>query len=331
VIRHDIVAIGTSAGGHQALSALAAALPADLPAALVVAMHLPLGKPSMLADLLARSGPLPAAFAVDGERISPGRIYVAPPDCHLLTSDGGLLLRHTPRENGWRPAIDPLFRSVAVSHGGRAIGMLLTGLRDDGVSGLVAIRRCGGLTVVQDPRDAEFPDLPLNALHKLPADHVVPVAAMGPLLGKLVDEPATRGLEPSPELRLEVEIAAGKASDAHTPDKLGDRSVLTCPECHGVLWRVRDSDMTRYRCHVGHAFSLDELSASKKNELENALYVALRAIEERLQLLRSLCEDAREHDRGHLVQHWQQRIDEYQGQAQAIRNILFSRLENDRP
>src|SRR6185437_6679367 len=187
---HGVVAIGASAGGFQALTELVKGLPGDFPAALLVTIHLHPKASKVLPDLVNRAGSLPAAFAEDGEEIAPGGIYIAPPDLHLLIDEGRVTLRRGPRENGARPAIDPMFRSVALNYGSRAIGVILTGGLNDGSSGLHAIKRCGGIAVVQDPREARHPDMPTNALASTPVDYVVTLADMPALLSRLVAEPA---------------------------------------------------------------------------------------------------------------------------------------------
>jgi two-component system, chemotaxis family, protein-glutamate methylesterase/glutaminase len=200
----DVIAIGGSAGGHRALQQLVSALPVDFPAALLIALHLPASQPSVLPEFLDSSGPLPARFAHGGELVRPGRIFVAPPDRHMLAAeDGRLMLRRGYPARGMRPAIDPLFRSVAVVFGGRSIGVLLTGLLRDGVAGLLALKRWGGITVVQSPGDAEFSDLPQNALENVEIDHVVTLAEMGELLRRLVGKrpPVSAGVSRGPSLR----------------------------------------------------------------------------------------------------------------------------------
>jgi two-component system, chemotaxis family, protein-glutamate methylesterase/glutaminase len=233
VAHHDVVAIGASAGGFPALSELARGLPGDFAAAILVTIHLHPEASTVLADLIARAGALPAAFARDGEKIVPGGIYIAPPDLHLLADGERMLLRRGPRENGARPAIDPMFRSIAHGYGSRAIGVILTGGLNDGSSGLRAIKHCGGVAVVQDPRDAHDPEMPTSALAASAVDHVVPIREMAALLARLVAQPALPGPPPSAELAREVGIAAQRDSGLAAAEAMGERSVLTCPECHG--------------------------------------------------------------------------------------------------
>jgi two-component system chemotaxis response regulator CheB len=329
---HDVVAIGASAGGFQALSELAKGLPGDFPAALLVTIHLHPEASRVLPDLIDRAGPLPAAFAEDGEEIAAGGIYIAPPDRHLLVDEGRVILRRGPRENGARPAIDPMFRSVALSYGNRAIGVILTGGLNDGSSGLHAIKRCGGIAVVQDPRDAQNPDMPTSALAATPVDHVVKLGDMAGLLSRLVAQPAGRGAPAPDDLRREVSIAAERDSDMATNDRLGERSVLTCPECHGMLWEIKDGELVRYRCHVGHAFTLEALEAEQATELDRALASALRALGERIHVVRRLADEARKLQHERMVKRWDSRLREYERQAAVIRAALIAKLpENGEP
>lgn len=326
---HDVVAIGASAGGFQALSEIAKGLPGEFPAALLVTIHLHPEASNVLPDLVDRAGLLPAGFAKDGEEIAPGGIYIAPPDLHLLVNDGRVMLRRGPRENGARPAIDPMFRSVAVNYGSRAIGVILTGGLSDGASGLHAIKRCGGITVVQDPRDAASPDMPTSALAATPVDHIATLEEMAALLGRLASQPARPGAPPSDELKLEVGIAAERQSDMALNDRLGERSVLTCPECHGLLWEIKEGELVRYRCHVGHAFTLEALEAEQATELDRALASALRALNERIALVRRLADQARRLQHASTVRRWESRVREYENQAEVIRAALMAKLPDN--
>jgi two-component system chemotaxis response regulator CheB len=181
--RHDIIAVGASAGGLDALAHLVRGLSPDLRATLLVVLHI--SEKSFLPDILSREGPLAATHAHDGERPAPGHIYVAPPRHHLLLEGDHLRLVHGPRENRHRPAIDPLFRSVARSRREQAIGVILSGMLDDGVAGLFAIKARGGLAVVQNPADAAAPSMPRAALRYVDPDYCMPARDLGPLLSLL--------------------------------------------------------------------------------------------------------------------------------------------------
>jgi len=229
----DILAIGTSAGGVDALLRLAGGLPADLPASVLVTIHLSRHFVSALDQVLSDAGPLPARFAKDGEPLRKRQIYLAPPDRHLLVEDEHLRLGSGPRENNSRPSIDAMLRSAAVCCGGRTVGVVLTGTLGDGASGLWAVRQCGGLTVVQDPHDAAFAEMPQTALEKARPDHVVSLDDMPRLLSGLVHQPAGETVEAPSSLRYETGIARKGGLAMDDMDRIARRSVLACPDCHG--------------------------------------------------------------------------------------------------
>jgi two-component system chemotaxis response regulator CheB len=279
VSQREIVAIGASAGGVEALGELVAGLPAELPAAVLVVLHvLPTGT-SVLPSILQRAGNLPAAPARQGEPLERGRIYVAPPDYHLLVVDGHVELSRGPRENGHRPACDPLFRSVGRSYGRRAIGVVLSGMLDDGAAGLRLMHDRGGVTVVQDPDDALYPSMPRSAIANGAADKVVTISQMADCICSLIDEPLEDVDEVPPrELLQSVQPTLSLADD--TPLQ-GEPTGLTCPECGGALWETHEGELIRFRCHVGHAYSPQSIQTEQARSLEAALWSALRSLEER--------------------------------------------------
>ena len=283
----DVIVIGGSAGGVEVLKEIMAGLPAGLRATVLVALHIPRSSPGRLADILQRRCALPVSWAVDGGATEPGHVYLAPPDQHLVVEPGHARLTRAPRENHNRPAIDPLFRSAALVYGPRTIGVVISGRLDDGTAGLWAVKDRGGVAIVQDPAEAAHPDMPRNALVYTEADHVVPADRLAPLLAALVGSRGSDGLPPaSPELELEVQIAMEANALERGVMSLGPTTPYTCPECHGVLMRVGDGGIPRFRCHTGHAFSLDSLLASVTESVEDTLWSALRAIEESVMLLR---------------------------------------------
>jgi two-component system chemotaxis response regulator CheB len=241
ISHRDVIVIGASAGGLEPLQLVLADLPIDLPAAVFVVLHL--GATSYLAEILGRTAALPVRQARTGETIAPGHIYVAVPDQHLLLHANHLLLRRGPRENLSRPAVDPLFRSAAASFGPRVTGVVLSGALNDGTAGIRAIKQCGGVAVVQDPSDAAFPDMPVNALRYARIDHVVPASAIGELLGRLAREPPGPAHPVPFEIRLETAIAAQEVKGMAAEDELGRPSRFTCPECHGALWEIDDGSL----------------------------------------------------------------------------------------
>lgn len=319
-----MVTIGASSGGVEALSALAAGLPEDLPAAVLVVLHSPEDLPSSLPRILSRSGPLEAAHPEDGEKIELGRIYVAPPGLHMLVEDGHVRLARGPRENYHRPAADPLFRSAAVARGPGAIGVVLTGARDDGTAGLIAIKRRGGVAVVQDPEDAMFRWMPESALRYAEVDHTVPLGEMAPLLASLcrgtVEE---RGEEPVPEdMEFEARISGLDPSAIDSGEHPGDLSGFTCPECAGPLFEIREGKLVRYRCRVGHAYTANGVLEGKDGTAEDALYTALNTLEESADMAGRLAARSRQDDRGHAAARFEDRARDARKKAEKIRSIL---------
>lgn len=319
----DILAIGTSAGGVDALLSLARSFAPDFPAAVLVTLHIAPHFRSSFDNVLSNAGPLPAKFATDGERAARGTIYLAPPDRHLLmTADNRLRLGTGPRENNSRPAIDPMLRSVAACCGSRAVGAVLTGTLGDGASGLFSIATCGGITVVQDPQDAAYPEMPINALRRLQPEHVVPLADMPALFDRLVQEPAGPP-EPAPiETVMEVNVAKGGHIPMHEMDRIGRRSVFTCPDCNGVMWEIEEGNLRRYRCHVGHAYTAELMSLAFDESLRRALAIALRSLEERAALARKLQADAEGRQQRHAAATWSERAAEFQRELDVIRQVV---------
>jgi len=319
----DIVAIGTSAGGVAALQYLAERLPADFPACVLVTIHLSNQHRSVLDEVLSRAGPLPASFASDGVQIRKGHIFIAPPDRHLIVENDRLLLGAGPRENNARPAIDAMPRSVAVCCGPRAIGVVLTGTLGDGASGLRAISRCGGLSVVQHPDDAAFPQMPESALRTMRPDHIARLKDMPRLLADLAQQPAGEPVAVPEQIGFEVEIAKTGRSDMGEMDRFGRRSVLACPDCHGVMWEIDEGGLTRYRCHLGHAYTGELMNVAVDENLRRALASAIRALEEKVALARKLQREAA--DRGHnLAQStWAERASEYERELNVVRDTVL--------
>jgi len=285
---HDIIVIGTSAGGLEALDTLIGQLPTDLPASIFIAQHMAAeNNGEALLHRLGRHKAFDCRLAKDGESYKPGRVYIAPPNNHLLVKKTKLLVTKGARENRNRPGIDPLFRSAAVSHTSRVIGVLLTGLLDDGTAGLIAIQKCGGLTVVQDPKDAAYPGMPESALNNLKVDYCVPIGGMGSLLETLTRERRGKTKAIPKDVRTEAEIAERVLSDVAAVDSLGNQVPYNCPECGGVLWEMNSPEVPRYRCHTGHAFTLPALLESQGEKIEETLWISLRMFEERKNLLNS--------------------------------------------
>ncbi len=287
-----LIVIGTSAGGIPALVRLVAQLPVPLPAAVLVVQHLaPDSQGEAIVARLAEHTRLRCVLATDRAPLEAGTLYLAPPDRHLLAKEDHVLVTKGPRENHYRPAVDALFRSAAVAFGPNVVGVVLTGMLHDGTAGLDFVKRCGGVAVVQDPADAEFPSMPQSALSAVEIDHVVPLDQMGELLMALVSPPilAPPGTAHVPQdLQVEAAIAERVMGTAEQVSQLGHQIPLTCPDCGGALWEMEHGHVQRFRCHTGHAFTADALLHSAQQRLEESLWVALRIMEERKTLLSNM-------------------------------------------
>jgi two-component system chemotaxis response regulator CheB len=293
----DIVVIGGSAGGIDALIRFLPGLPPDLPAAIFVVVHTGPESPGYLAGVFTRAGRLSARYAGDAEKFERGAIYVARPDHHLLLSPGDRVqVVRGPRENGTRPAVDPLFRSAALAYGPRVIGVVLSGGLDDGTAGLRGIKMRGGTTIVQDPADALASSMPSSALRNASIDYCKPAAELAALIVQLTrsEAPEPARLEKKMTSLMEIEVEAAKGKGGQAIIDHADPSLLTCPECHGALLRLRGESPLRYRCHTGHAFTADSLLAAVNEATEEAVWNAVRSIQETSMLM------------SHLADHWRQ-------------------------
>lgn len=316
--------IGTSSGGVEALRRLAGDLPPDLPAALFVVMHVPEWAPSGLPGILSRAGPLKAVHPEDGDRIEKGRIYVAPPDFHLLVERGRVRLARGPKENRYRPAVDTLFRTAALAYGPRVVGVVLSGALNDWTAGLQAVKQRGGVAVVQDPGDALFSGMPESALEYVGADHCLPMEKIAPLLVRLSGEPAKEeGVYPVPDdMELESRIAGLDPTAIDSDERPGELSRFTCPECSGPLYEIQSGDLVRFRCRVGHAFTAESMLYDKYDEVEKALYAALNTLEESALMADRLAARSHEHQHGHAATRFERRAEDARQQARIIRQVL---------
>ena len=308
----NIIVVGASMGGVEALSALVAQLPAQLQATILVVQHTSPHSPALLGEILDRQGPLSASVAVDRAPLEPGRIYIAPPDRHLLLTEQGLRVVYGPRENRVRPAIDPLFRTAAVHCRSRVIGVVLTGLLGDGAAGLLAVHRCGGVSLVQSPDDAAYSQMPIRALAAVPTARQVPLAELGSTIARLAAEEAPEP-PPVPEpLRIEARLTErAMANDdwGRVPTRSTD---FTCPECNGAIREIEGEPIGRYRCRVGHAYSADDFIEAKERGVEDALWLALQTLQEQAQVLESLASDD-------LARGWTRNASGYQERAREMR------------
>lgn len=293
MLGHDIIVIGTSAGGLKALGAILGTLPADLNAVLFIVQHLAADKPSILPQILSDLSSLPASHPTDGEPIQSGRIYVAPPDYHLLVNQGAMRVVRGPQENRFRPAIDVLFRSAARAYGPRVVGVVLTGYLDDGTVGLQAIKKRGGVALVQDPKEAEYPSMAKSALRYVKVDHCLPLAKIPDLLVQLSKEPAAaeEDYPVTEEIEIESRIAEQQMNTQELlehVEAIGRRTTYTCPECNGSIWQIGQEYPLRFRCHIGHSFTGSVFLSEQAQNLENALWSAVRAMEEKVTFSRQM-------------------------------------------
>jgi len=323
----DIIVIGGSSGATAPLKTILGALPSDLPAAVFIVLHIPARSIGILATVASAAGRLPVHQATDGMRIEPGNVYLAVPDHHLIITKGQIKLGRGPRENMARPAIDPLFRSAAAAYGSRVIGVVLSGLLNDGASGLEAVKRCGGVAVVQDLADAIADEMPRSAMEAVTIDLSVPSARIGDVLSDLAREAAGPGVAIPPEIRLEVDIAAGERVDSQVMRKFADPAPLTCPGCGGVLSNIKASKPLRFRCQVGHTYTADILAKEQESAVDEALRVALRVIEERAELVARMAQDGRKSGRRAVAEMYDERAVEYRQYAETLRRAVLQSME----
>ena len=323
---HDIVVIGASAGGVEAISTVVADLPRDLRAALFIVLHISRGR-SAMPEILSRAGRLLASHPRDGDPIQYGRIYIAPPDHHLLIDGTRVRIVHGPTENGVRPSIDPLFRSAARTYGSRVVGVVLTGSLDDGTAGLAAVKEAGGTAIVQDPEEAFAPSMPRSAMSFVAVDQVLPLRDIGPFITSLTLDEATPGTQGTggPHVQaMEPDLAVEPLAEDEG-DRPGRLSVFSCPECHGTLWESDEAGILRFRCRVGHVYSPDSMLAAQTDSVDRALWAALRALEERAALTRRLSERASARHRQWVARAFEDRAKAAEEHAATMREILSSR------
>ena len=320
--RRDLVVVGASAGGVEALRSLVAGLPADFPAAILVVLHIPSTGTSALPAILSRAGRLPARHAREGDLLEPGQILIAPPDRHLIVYDGAVALSRGPQENGHRPAIDVLFRSAARARGSRVIGVVLSGTLDDGAAGAVAIVSRGGGCVVQDFDEALHDSMPRAAFAAVREGKIAPAADIPTVLTSLLDQTVEHEPPPSDLMRQEAAMADMDPTAMHDEERPGTPSGFACPDCHGALFEIVEGSLTRYRCRVGHAWSAESLAARKTVDLESALWMALRSLEEKAVLSRTLGGSAV--DRGHdlTAERFEEAADEALRAAELVRDLI---------
>ncbi len=325
--KRNIIVIGASAGGFEACKTIVSNLPPIIDAAIFIVWHMSPDVRGVLPRVLSRVTNIPVAHAYDQEPVSTNRIYVAPPDHHMLIEDGHVRVTRGPKENRFRPAVDPLFRSAAYSYSNRVIGVVLTGALDDGTAGLWTIKHYGGIAVVQDPNDAEVPSMPENAIREVAVDHIVPLRVMTSLLVDLSQEEVevNKGVMKIDEkTKVEIKIAENDSAFDAGIMEFGSLTPFTCPECHGVLSTLKDGDRVRYRCHTGHAHSADSLLTSITENIEDSLYSAMRGVEESMMLLNHMGDHFAESNQPRLAALYFQKASEAAARAQLVRQAVLS-------
>ncbi|HEY6933583.1 MAG TPA: chemotaxis protein CheB [Marmoricola sp.] len=320
--RRDVVVVGASAGGVEALAELVAGLPADFAGRMLVVLHVPPNSTSALPQILSRVGSLPARHARSGDVLEPGHILVAPPGQHLVVYDEAVSLSQGPTENGHRPSVDVLFRTAATSLGGRVIGVMLSGALDDGAAGMLAVKLRGGLAIVQDPAEALHPSMPMAAMAAVDVDEVLPVKGIADRLSELVGEEAPAAPPVSELMLLEAGVANLEPQAIGSTELAAEPSGWSCPDCNGTLFEINEGGLTRFRCRVGHAWSSAGLVAQQSASMESALWVALRTLEEKASLTENLGRKA--HLRGHSLSATQfsQESDEARRAAALLRDFI---------
>jgi two-component system chemotaxis response regulator CheB len=324
-----IIVIGASAGGRDVLCKLVAQLPHRLNAAVFIVSHLGKeGIDSFLTNQLQKCTQLHCALAADGLPIEANHIYVAPVDFHLVLKNGDMLLRKGPAENRWRPSIDVLFRSAAAHYNERVIGIILTGMLNDGTAGMQAIQRCGGTCMVQDPREAEYPGMPESVLSNTMVDYILPVADMGEAIVETIENKTLGSILVPEDIKAEAALVENTVTTIGDTDKLGKQTIFTCPDCGGGLWEMKQGEFSRYRCHIGHAYTEGDLLTKQYASLSATLWVALRMMEERRNLLHKISQDEITKNLHLLAKMHKEHAQELEAHINGLKGLLFN-LESD--
>ena len=335
--RRDLVVIGASAGGIEALQQLLSALPNSLDAAVLIVLHTSRHAGSLLPEILQRASRLEAVHPGDHTPIEKGKIYIAPPDYHMLVEDGHLRVIQGPRENLHRPAIDPLFRSAATSYGPRVVGIILTGLLDDGTSGLMVVRAAGGAAIVQDPQTALFASMPRSALAQVPDARVLSLDQMPEALLALTQEEIPADLTGNGKASKalqdkafeETKISEMDMSEIENDERPDRPSAFACPDCGGVLWEIEENGFLRFRCRVGHAYTARNLGAEQRHAVEAALWSALRALEESASMFRRMAERSVSMHHESTARKYTERADNTSANAKVLRDFLIQVNQGD--
>lgn len=323
---HDVIVIGGSAGALQVLTEIIEGLPSSFPASVLIVIHTGIESDGILPQILERTSNVPVAFASAGQAVTRGRIYVAPPDMHLIITESRLALVHGPRENGFRPAVDPLFRTAAREFGPRVIGVILSGGLSDGTFGLHLIKDHGGVAIVQDPDDALIDSMPRAAMNAVEVDYVLPAKEIAPTLERLCTTSSARGASAMVRQKKELEpqLASQDTEVSEMEEHFGDPAPFTCPDCGGTLWEIKDGRAVRYQCHVGHQYAPDGLETSQREAIDRAMWSAVRALEEHAELKSRLAKRAEAGGMAAVADGFEEGARVAHRRAQEIRSVLFS-------
>lgn len=332
LIKHPkfIAVIGASAGGMDALKEMVQNFQPGLDIAYCVVLHLSRkGIGDFVVHRLSQVTSLPCCLAANGAPVEKDTIYVARPNQHLLVKEEHFILGGGPEENRFRPSIDVLFRSAAVAYSSDAIGIILSGMLDDGTSGMRAIKRSGGTCIVQDPNQAEYPDMPLSVINNIEVDHVVTLSEIGDVIANVtIQKKGKKKTKVPEEVIAESKIAETTAVGIDIIESLADKTVFACPDCGGNLWMMKDDGLKRYRCHIGHAYTERDLAVKQVEAAGNTLWVALRMMEERRHLLKNLeIENAKKGYKA-LASAQLEKQKQIQQHIDTMKKILFN-LQND--
>jgi two-component system chemotaxis response regulator CheB len=324
-----LIIIGASAGGLTAIAKLLSRLSPGIPAVIGVVLHLPENAESQLfLAKLNSSSALPCHLATDHLPVKNGHVYLAPAGYHMLLKEKEIVLGNGPAEGRWRPSINASFRSAAAAGNSHCIGIILTGMLDDGAVGMDAIRRCGGYTIVQDPVEADYPNMPLAVLHKMKVDRCLSLADIPSAITEFIATNPPSQSVPD-DIRIENDLLEQVATEADRLRPLGEPSLFSCPECGGGLWEIKSGDVIRYRCHIGHGYTDHELLQGQQNDIESTLWVALRVMEEKRNLLQKIARTEKEQGLNALSEDHYRRAGEMHHHVDRLKELIFAEKRSD--
>jgi two-component system chemotaxis response regulator CheB len=326
----NLIVIGASAGGIKAIVKIIEGLPKALDAAIMIVLHVSRkSSASNIIEIFQRNTTLKCYVALDKMNIQEGNIYLAPPENHLLVNDGVMLLNQGPEENRHRPSIDALFRSAAVHLGNRVIGIVLTGMLDDGTSGMYAIKACGGRCIVQNPSEAEYADMPRNVLKKIEVDHMADLDQMPILIQNILSKPLPPKIAIPDELKVEADITEKLMSDINQLKKIAEQSDFVCPDCGGGLWAIKNDPTHRYRCYTGHVYTEKILQDVQDLKIEESIWVSIRMLEEKRNMLQLLASRKNGSSDNSTVFSLNKRIDEITEHIKRLKSLIVKLSDNN--